>query len=182
VIGTSTSRTAARRGGSKPPVLAVLLCLALAAASSPALAQARPPAAAAAVYRRPLGNEPTTLDPARISDIYGRSVAQQIFDGLVEFDHTLTVVPALAKYWKATRDGLTWTFMLRKGVTFHHGREVVADDVVYSLTRLLDPRVKSAAADLFANIHGAREFREGRATRVSGITALDPSTVRIGTR
>jgi oligopeptide transport system substrate-binding protein len=131
------------------------------------------------VYRRPLDNDPATLDPARISDIYGLSVAQQIFDGLVEFDHTLTIVPAIAQYWKATRDGLTWTFTLRPGVKFHHGRDVTAEDVVYSLTRLLDPRVKSAAADLFANIHGAREFREGRAATVSGITALDAATVRI---
>jgi oligopeptide transport system substrate-binding protein len=179
VVGTSTSRAAGRTGGASPPVLVVVLCVALAAAWSPTFAQERPPAAGASVYRRPLGNEPSTLDPARISDIYGRSVAQQIFDGLVEFDHTLTIVPAIAQYWKATRDGLTWTFTLRKGVKFHHGREVAADDVVYSLTRLLDPRVKSAAADLFANVHGAREFREGRATTVSGITALDASTVRI---
>ena len=173
------SRVAPRKGGAIPPVLVVCLLLSLAAAWSPTFAQSPPRSAGTSVYRRPLGNEPATLDPARISDIYGRSVAQQLFDGLVEFDHTLTVVPALAKYWKATRDGLTWTFTLRKGVTFHHGREVVAEDVVYSLTRLLDPRVKSAAADLFANIHGAREFREGRTTTVSGITALDASTVRI---
>ena len=133
----------------------------------------------ASVYRRPLGGDPATLDPARISDIYGLSVSQQIFDGLVEFDHTLTIVPAIARYWKATRDGLTWTFTLRRGVKFHHGGEVMADDVVYSLTRLLDPKTKSAAADLFVNIQGAQEFREGRASRVSGITALDASTVRI---
>jgi ABC-type transport system substrate-binding protein len=133
----------------------------------------------ASVYRRPLGNDPATLDPARISDIYGLSVSQQIFDGLVEFDPTLTIVPALAQYWKASRDGLTWTFTLRRGVKFHDGREVTADDVVYSLSRLLDPRVKSAAADLFVNIQGARRFREGRATTVSGIRALDASTVRI---
>jgi oligopeptide transport system substrate-binding protein len=131
------------------------------------------------VYRRPLGNEPATLDPARIGDVYGRSVAQQIFDGLVEFDQTLTIVPALAQYWKASRDNLTWTFTLRKGVKFHHGRDVTADDVVYSLTRLLDPHVKSAAADLFANIQGSQDYREGRAATVRGITALDPSTVRI---
>src|SRR6202008_4591271 len=91
-----------------------------------------------APYRRPLGNDPTTLDPARISDVYSRSVAQQIFDGLVQFDQTLTITPALAQFWKASRDGLTWTFMLRRGVKFHHGRELTADDVVFSLTRLLD--------------------------------------------
>ena len=45
-----------------------------------------------AAYRRPLGHDPETLDPARISDVYSRSVAQQIFDGLVQFDQTLTIV------------------------------------------------------------------------------------------
>jgi oligopeptide transport system substrate-binding protein len=157
----------------------VLLLVALVAPCSRAAAENPGAPAPASVYRRPLGNDPATLDPARISDIYALSVSQQIFDGLVEFDHTLTIVPALAEYWKATRDGLTWTFNLRRGVRFHDGREVTADDVVYSLTRLLDPRVRSAAADVFLNIDGAREFREGRATSVRGIRALDPSTVRI---
>ena len=159
--------------------MALLLLVALVVPWSGAVAQEPSAPGRAPVYRRPLGNDPATLDPARISDIYGLSVSQQIFDGLVEFDHTLTIVPALAQYWTASRDGLTWTFTLRRGVKFHHGREVSADDVVYSLTRLLDARSKSAAADLFVNVHGARAFREGRATTVTGIMALDASTVRI---
>jgi peptide/nickel transport system substrate-binding protein/oligopeptide transport system substrate-binding protein len=131
------------------------------------------------VYRRPLGNEPSTLDPARIGDIYSRSVAQQIFDGLVQFDQTLTITPALAQFWKASKDGLTWTFTLRRGVRFHHGRELTADDVVYSYTRLLDPATKSGAADLFASVRGARDFREGRAKAVSGLVVLGRYTVQI---
>src|SRR5262249_2383712 len=131
------------------------------------------------IYRRPLGHEPATLDPARISDIYSRSVSQQIFDGLVQFDHTLAIAPALAQFWKASRDGLTWTFTLRKGVQFHHGREVTADDVVYSFTRILHPRTRSGAADLFSAIKGAREFRDGRAAIVTGLTALDRHTVQV---
>jgi peptide/nickel transport system substrate-binding protein/oligopeptide transport system substrate-binding protein len=119
------------------------------------------------------------LDPARIGDIYSRSVSQQIFDGLVQFDQTLAVAPALAQFWKASRDGLTWTFTLRKGVTFHDGREVTADDVVYSLSRILDPKVKSAAADLFINVKGAPEFRDGKAKQVAGLTALDRYTVQV---
>jgi len=82
----------------------------------------RPPSVVSGAYRRPLGNDPATLDPARIRDVYSLAVVQQLFDGLVEFDHTLTVVPALAQFWKASRDGLTWTFTLRRGVRFHHGR------------------------------------------------------------
>ncbi len=133
----------------------------------------------AVVYRRPLGNDPATLDPARIRDIYSLSVAQQIFDGLVEFDHTLTIAPALAQYWKASRDGLTWTFTLKKGLKFHHGREVTAEDVVYSFTRILDPKTRSGAADLFVNIKGAQDFREGRARQVTGLAALDRYTVQV---
>jgi peptide/nickel transport system substrate-binding protein/oligopeptide transport system substrate-binding protein len=131
------------------------------------------------VYRRPLGHDPATLDPARIRDMYGISVAQQLFDGLVQFDQSLAVAPALAEFWKSSRDGLTWTFSLRKRVRFHHGREVTATDVVYSFTRLLDPKTQSGAADVFVTVKGAREFREGRARSVSGLAALDRYTVRV---
>ena len=106
-------------------------------------AQERSPAQTGGVYRRPLAHDPATLDPARLRDIYSLAVGQQLFDGLVQFDQTLSIMPALAQFWVASRDGLTWTFTLRKGVKFHHGREVTADDVVYSFTRLLDPRVRS---------------------------------------
>lgn len=164
------------RGSEGAPLLLflffVLFCL-LALASAPASAQDRE------VYRRPLGNDPVTLDPARISDVYSRSVAQQIFDGLVGFDQTLSITPALAESWKASRDGLTWTFTLRKEVKFHHGREVTAEDVVYSFSRILDPAVKSGASDLFMGIKGAQEFREGKAKRVSGLVALDRYTVQV---
>jgi len=97
----------------------------------------------------------------------------------VQFDQTLTVVPALAQFWKASRDGLTWTFTLRKGVKFHHGREVTADDVIYSFTRMLSSSVRSTVSDLFTGIKGARDYREGRAATVSGLTAVDRHTVRV---
>src|SRR3989441_5697008 len=89
------------------------------------------------------------------------------------------VAPALAEFWKASRDGLTWTFTLRKGVRFHNGREVTAEDVVYSLTRLVDPKTRSGAADLFGAIKGAHEFREGRARTVVGLVAQDRYTVQV---
>jgi peptide/nickel transport system substrate-binding protein len=142
-------------------------------------AQERQPVVEGGVYRRPLGHDPSTLDPARIRDIYALAVGQQLFDGLVQFDQTLSITPALAQFWIASRDGLTWTFTLRKGVKFHHGREVTSDDVVYSFTRLLDPQLKSGGADLFMTIRGAVEFREGRAKQVVGLTAVDRYTVRV---
>src|SRR5207244_3391705 len=178
-VGLGTRR--GRRGGSTPPffLLALLLGTLVCAGSLPVWAQDRDGAAPGEVYRRPLGQDPETLDPARISDVYGRSVAQQIFDGLVQFDQTLVIKPALAEFWRASRDGLTWTFELRRGVKFHHGREVTADDVVYSFTRILDPRTKSNANEQFLNIRGAREFREGRAKTVAGLVAVDRHTVQV---
>jgi ABC-type transport system substrate-binding protein len=158
----------------------LILLVLLSGWGAAAVAPARGAAAdSATIYRRPLGNDPATLDPARVNDIYSRSVAQQMFDGLVRFDQTLSVVPALAQFWTASRDGLVWTFKLRKDARFHHGRAVTAEDVVYSLTRLLDPRIRSGAADLLGHVRGAREYRDGRAPAVAGIVALDASTVQI---
>ncbi len=170
--------SAAVREGARPSLTLIALLLVSLVLAGP-VAAAEEPSAGAAEYRRPLGNDPATLDPARISDVYGRSVAQQIFDGLVTFDQTLAITPALAQHWTASRDGLTWTFTLRRGVRFHHGREVTADDVVFSLTRILDPRLKSSAAETFWVIKGAREFSEGRARTVAGLAALDSHTVQI---
>jgi oligopeptide transport system substrate-binding protein len=162
------------------PSLALLL---LVSAWSTALAQDRAGAREVprdgGVYRRPLGNDPSTLDPAAIRDTYSLAVVQQLFDGLVGFDQTLSITPALAQFWRASRDGLTWTFTLRRGVRFHHGREVTADDVVHSFTRILDPRTRSGAADLFLGIQGATAFRDGKATAVSGLLAVDRYTVQV---
>jgi oligopeptide transport system substrate-binding protein len=130
-------------------------------------------------YRRPLGNDPASLDPARITDFYAVAVANQIFDSLVEFDAHLNVVPALAQSWSASRDGTVWTFNLRKAVQFHNGREVTADDVVYSLSRILDPSVRSPRSWFLDKVKGAPAFQDGSARELEGITAIDRYTVQI---
>jgi oligopeptide transport system substrate-binding protein len=131
------------------------------------------------IFRRMLGDNPATLDPAFLTDIFGRAVVLQIFDGLVQFDAHLKPIPALAEFWEASRDGRTWTFTLRRGVTFHHGREVTAQDFVYSFTRLLDPKAPASVAGLFPRIQGARDFIEGKAKHVEGLKALDRYRLQI---
>jgi oligopeptide transport system substrate-binding protein len=131
------------------------------------------------VYRRGLRGEPRTLDPALVTSIYGVLVVQQIFDGLVQFDAELNVVPCIAQSWNASDNGLVWTFYLRKGVKFHNGREVVADDVVYSFTRLMDPKMHAAGKSIFARVKGAQAFLAGQAQRIEGFKALDNYTLQI---
>jgi peptide/nickel transport system substrate-binding protein/oligopeptide transport system substrate-binding protein len=102
-----------------------------------------------------------------------------VFNGLVQFDANLNVVPCIAKSWEASRDGLVWTFHLRQGVKFHNGREVQADDFVYSFLRILDPRTASPRAWLFERVRGAQKFRAGAAESVEGLQALDAYTLQI---
>ena len=130
-------------------------------------------------YRIPLPSEPITLDPAVYSDIYSFNVAQNIFDGLVEFDRDLRVIPAIARRWKISRDQRTYTFLLREGVMFHNGRTVTAEDFVFSFTRLLDPQINSPVASLFINIKGAQAYQDGTAAQVAGLQAQDPQTLVI---
>jgi peptide/nickel transport system substrate-binding protein/oligopeptide transport system substrate-binding protein len=163
-------------------VLGVLLWLLACAYLQVAAAPARPEDRTArfgGVYRRPLAQDPSSLDPARATDIYAYMIVNQVFDGLVQFDNHLNPIPAIAGFWEASLDGLTWTFHLRKGVMFHHGREVTADDVVYSFTRILDPALQSPAAGPFKHIRGAEAFRAGNMPQVEGLRALDRYTLQI---
>ena len=130
-------------------------------------------------YRIPLASEPSSLDPAFITDIYSVNVAMNLYDGLVEFDKELNVVPAIARIWKISRDHRTYTFSLRKGVRFHNGREVTSDDFIFSFGRILSPDTKSPVASLFLNIQGAKEFHHGKSPSVSGLRAPDQYTLQI---
>jgi peptide/nickel transport system substrate-binding protein len=130
-------------------------------------------------FRRMLGNSPSTLDPTFVTDMYGGNVVRQIFDGLVQFDAHLNLVPSIAEFWEASQDGKTWTFALRRGVKFHHGREVTAHDVVYSFTRLLDPKKPGPVTDLFSHIEGAGDFMHGKTQHVGGLKALDRYTFQM---
>jgi peptide/nickel transport system substrate-binding protein/oligopeptide transport system substrate-binding protein len=126
-----------------------------------------------------LSSDPITLDPAMMTDSTSNQVAIQIHQGLVQFDHGSNVVPALAWRWRISPSGLVWTFYLRKGATFSHGREVQAGDVKYTLERMLDPKVKCPNSYFVEMIKGAREFMAGKTRHVEGIRVVDPYTVRI---
>jgi peptide/nickel transport system substrate-binding protein/oligopeptide transport system substrate-binding protein len=84
-----------------------------------------------------------------------------------------------AGFWEASVDSQVWTFYLRKGVRFHNGREVTADDFVYSFTRILDPAVRSPVTDSFKYIRGVEDFQAGKTSQVAGLRAPDRYTLQI---
>jgi ABC-type transport system substrate-binding protein len=121
--------------------------------------------------------DPRSLDPALSTDVpTGRAVGY-VFDGLTRFDPNAKVEPALAERWDVTPDGLTYTFHLRRGVTFHDGSAFTAHNVLASWQRALDKTTKSGAASFLFPIKGAREFNAGTAKTVSGLAVRDDSTL-----
>ncbi len=75
----------------------------------------------------------TTLDPANAIDYQSWIVVEQMFNGLYNFDKDGRTYPDLAEALpRISADGLTYTITLRKGVRFHHGREVDAEDIKFS--------------------------------------------------
>lgn len=99
----------------------------------------------------------STLDPAFARELETMWATNQLFDGLVELDSALQVIPSLARDWTLSEDGKTYTFHLRSGVCFHpsplfadsSGRRLVAEDFVYSFNRILDPKTASPGAWIF---------------------------------
>ncbi|UQZ37409.1 ABC transporter substrate-binding protein [Paenibacillus sp. PK3_47] len=107
-----------------------------------------------------------TLDPGRVYYAFDCHVAGQLFNTLVEYNQEQRkVVPCIAHSWECSGDAREWIFHLRKGVMFHHGRELTADDVIFTLNRFLRNPGAYEASWMFQDIEG--------------IEAIDSRTVRI---
>ena len=117
------------------------------------------------VLRVGMQTDPVGLDPHTTNATATRNMLENVYDTLVMFDSSLQIVPGLAESWKASDDGLTWTFTLRPGVTFHNGDPLKASDVAFSINRIRDPEVASP--------------RSGDFAVVESVTAPDDATVVI---
>ncbi len=92
------------------------------------------------------------IDPVTTASSGGLLLLQQAGEFLCRSGSDLILQPMLAVSWKPNDDSTMWTFTLRKGVKFHDGREMKADDVVASIDRLCDPKNSSNALSVFAGV------------------------------
>ncbi len=84
--------------------------------------------------------EPVNLDPAQVTDLNSNRVGRRIAETLVTFPEESTqIVPGLAESWVVSKDGLRYTFKLRKGVSFHDGTPLDAEAVKFSIDRQINP-------------------------------------------
>ena len=95
---------------------------------------------------------PVQLDPAFASSDSEISILNAVYDYLVDVDASNNIQPRLATDWSVSDDGLTYTFTLAQGVTFHDGSPLSANDVVWTFNRLRDPELELPTADLYSNI------------------------------
>jgi peptide/nickel transport system substrate-binding protein len=98
-------------------------------------------------FRLGLGGGSTTdsLDPATITDVMAYNVNWQIRNCLTEVDDKGNILPELAESWDSLPDAKIWRFNLRKGVEFHNGKTMDAEDVTFSINHHRDQNSKSAA-------------------------------------
>jgi oligopeptide transport system substrate-binding protein len=151
------------------------------------------------VFRYSFPVAETGFDPARVHDLYSSEVINAMFENLVTYDYLARppkLVPGVAEAMpEITNEGKTYTIKLKKGVYFAPDdafkgkkRELVAEDVIYSLKRHMDPKNKPVWKFLLdGKIIGLDEVsKEAEKTRkfdydkpVEGLKALDKYTVQI---
>lgn len=149
-------------------------------------------------FRIAIPTNPPNLDPVEATDTTSDGILERMASTLVKYDPLLQLVPDLAEAMpEVSEDGRTFTFRLRRGVMFHPwtgldgrthpSRELLAEDVRYSLTRLLEPWSKRAwLLDAVEGVAEARKALSGKKDRrdvgqppVAGIEIPEPYTVRI---
>ncbi len=106
-----------------------------------------------------------TIDPAKISDYTDYMASANLYDGLVNVDPKGSLVPELAEKWEVSPDATSVTFHLRSYAKFQDGSPVQAEDVVYSVERLL--KINQGPANLFAGV-----------LKPGSVEAIDPRTVK----
>ncbi len=115
--------------------------------------------------------EPVNLDPAQVTDLNSNRVGRRIAETLVTFpDESTQIVPGLAESWTVSKDGLRYTFKLRRGVSFHDGTPFNAEAVKDSIERQINPEHP-------LNKLGKYPFANYFFGNVKAVEVVDPATV-----
>src|SRR5689334_2031144 len=119
--------------GMSAPVLAAIAGAGVSLSAAPACA-------ASGTIRIAQTTPSGAIDPVTVPDSGGVIMLCQTGEYLCLSAGDLRLRPVLAESWKPNKDGSVWTFVLRKGVKFHNGKTMSADDVVATIDRLADPK------------------------------------------
>lgn len=144
----------------------------------------------------PIESDPICLDPQVADSKEAKLMIANCFEGLVRLDKDYKIIPGVAESWEISKDGLTYTFKLRKdthwkllnsfedvlpeGYKDTYRTQVIADDFVYGISRALDPATQAGDAEKLFSIKNASAVNSGKQpTSALGISAQDDSTLVI---
>lgn len=126
------------------------------------------------------GTEPESLDPHKVSGVPESNIGRQLFEGLTNTDADGKTIPGIATEWEST-DNKVWTFKLRDA-KWSNGDPVTAQDFVYSMRRLVDPKTASPYSSYLvdAKVVGADKIVEGAAgIDTLGVKAINDKTLQV---
>lgn len=135
------------------------------AGSSPAASGGKPKRGGRLRVGHVGGGKGESFDPGLSSNIIGASRMLNVYDPLVRINPDLSTAPGLALEWKPNADATVWEIALRPDVTFHDGKSLTADDVIYTMRTMADPQ--HAGSPFVTNI------------RLDELKAVNPLTVRV---
>lgn len=125
----------------------------------------------------PYGSALQSLDPHMTYESQDMAVSKAFHRQLYTWDTASnTPVPDLASEVTVSEDGKTYTYRLFDNIFFHNGRQMTADDVIWSFTRILDPAKGFAGSPNLSGIVGAKEYLAGTATTIPGMVKIDDLT------
>jgi ABC-type transport system substrate-binding protein/ABC-type transporter Mla subunit MlaD len=119
------------------------------------------------------------LDPAYANNLRDGELASNAFEGLLRMGYGTGLIPALAHEWTISVDSRVYTFRLRPNATFHNGRKVTAQDVVFSWHRALSPKLDNEGKWFLGWVEGVDEYMAGKAGSILGLKAPDDRTVEV---
>ncbi len=124
------------------------------------------------------GQEPNTLLPYGNGNAYAGNIFFATANRLVRVQlPEMSPTPDLAESWTVSADGTTYTFKVRKGVKWHDGNPFTLEDIKYTYETLSHPDRPGGLPSNLANIVGAQDFKDKKATTIAGITTSGDDTV-----
>lgn len=120
---------------------------------------------------------PGVFHPSFSQNVYDNRIVDLVYEKLINIDDGGNYVPGLADKYEVSSDQLTITFYLSKTAKWHDGQPVTADDVAYTFTTIADSDYDGPRFSQVENIVGAKDYKDKKATSVSGIKVIDDHTV-----
>src|SRR5215207_1923038 len=138
------------------------------------------PAGAEVVLHRGNGGEPQTLDQAHTSIDVEANVLKDLYEGLTVYDAEGKVIPGAAESWTVSEDGAVYTFKIRAAAKWSNGEPLSAEDFVFSLQRLQNPKEAAGYATILYPVKNAEAINKGRKpVEELGAKAIGDKTLEI---